>query len=333
MPRGALQDVRAPGLPWRLAAALGGTALPLLLLAAALGSVPLGGWPGFTLALAGALLLAFIAYQGADGAIDPADAVRTAQDEAEGGGGLEASAERLAGLAASGSAGAREDEALPPLGHLLRTPVNAMLGFSTLLGEEVDGPLDPEQRQAVEAMVGAAERLADLLGDVLELCGGREATIPVRCRAVEVERVLGAAVRELRGLAPDGVTVRLEPPPGGLEVRADPRRLLQVLVNLGANALAAEGTGEVLLSARVDEAGTRVVLSVADDGPGIAEPERLLRPFERGEGGGEGFGLGLAVVRHLVDRQGGRLRVDRGRSRGTCWRIELPVDEREGVPK
>ena len=333
MARGALQDVRAPGLPWRLAAALGGTALPLVLLGAALGSVPLGGWPGFTLALAGALLLAFTAYQGADEAIDPADGAHPAPDEAEGGGGLEVPAERLAGPAASDVAGASQAEELPPLGHLLRTPVNAMLGFSTLLGEEVDGPLDPEQRQAVEAMVGAAERLADLLGDVLELCEGREATIPVGCRAVEVERVLGAAVRELRGLAPDGVTVRLEPPSERLVARADPRRLLQVLVNLGANALAAEGTGEVLLSARADEAGKRVVLSVADDGPGIAEPERLLRPFERGEGGGEGFGLGLAVVRHLVDRQGGRLRVDRDRPRGTCWCIELPVDERDGAPE
>ncbi len=311
--------------PWRLAAAVAATALSSWLLGVALGTVPPGGWLGFGVAVTCAVVVAFVAHAGRDERDEVARANRespeSAARRADG-----AADERPVPPVEPERAAGRAGEDLPPLGHLLRTPVNAMLGFSTLLAEEVDGPLEPEQREAVEAMVAAAERLAGLLGDVLELCEGREATIPVHCRPVDVERVLGAAARELRGLATSEVTIRLEVAARGPTVRADPRRLLQVLVNLGANALAAEGTREVVLSARTDEAEGRVVLQVVDDGPGIAEPERLLRPFERGDGGGEGFGLGLAVVRHLVARQGGTLRLDRSRTRGTCWRIDLPAD-------
>ncbi len=219
-----------------------------------------------------------------------------------------------------------EGSAMHGLAHELRTPLNALRGFSSLLAAEMEGPLPAEVREVAEAMDGAARRLETLVEEVIELVEGRADQIPVRRVPVEVARLLRRVIRETSPLAPEGVLLRVDATDDALCVWADAARLLQVLVNLTVNALQCVEEGDVTLAAR--RRGEEVEIVVGDRGPGISDLDRLVRPFERGEGSG-GEGLGLAIVRHLVMRQGGKLLLAPRRGGGNEWRVVLPAAPRE----
>ncbi len=222
--------------------------------------------------------------------------------------------------------GRKTDEG-PGLAHELRTPLNALRGFSALLLSGVDGPLPPDVREQVEAMDAAACRLEGLVEEVVGLVEGKAEEIPVRCAPVDVMRVLRRVVREAAPLVPSGVTLRLEPGEPSLMARADADRLLQVLVNLTVNALQVTEKGQVDLAARRRRGEVEIV--VRDRGPGLGDLRWAFRPFTRGSRS-TGDGLGLAIVDHLVRRQGGRLRVVRRQGGGSEWRVLLAEARKEG---
>ena len=222
---------------------------------------------------------------------------------------------------------------LSRVSHELRTPLNAVLGFSQLLELE---PGDGErQRRWVAQVLSSGRHLLALMDDVLDISSAQTGQLPMAVESLPLQPLVGEVVAMLSGAATAaGVRVhddtwhRAGRTPA-LTVRADRKRLLQVLSNLLSNAIKYNRPGGwVRLQAETD--GDILVLSVADSGPGLdaAQRARLFQPFERvgaQHGAVPGTGLGLALSRQLVEAMGGGITVDSTPGRGSTFRVHLPA--------
>jgi two-component system phosphate regulon sensor histidine kinase PhoR len=222
--------------------------------------------------------------------------------------------------------------------HELRTPLTSVRGFVEALE---DGALaDPAVAPRFLARIRAqADRMATLIEDLLELSrlesGGARPTfeevLPAELAQEVVESFRDAALRK-------GMTLDLKEA-GAPRVLTDPDRLRRILDNLVDNALKYTPSGGRVEVATAPEGGGGVLLSVTDDGPGIA-PEHLPRIFERFYRVDKarsrdlgGTGLGLAIVRHLAEGMGATVTADSEVGRGTRFAVYLPPDPRpSGLP-
>ena len=222
---------------------------------------------------------------------------------------------------------------LSTLSHELRTPLQAIIGFSELLGT-LDLP--PARREAALGHIdAAAHHVLDLVGDVLDLARLEAKALPLAPGTVD----LGAVVHEVLDLleplaARRGIRLGTDlPGAGGPTACADPRRVRQVLINLVTNGVRhnhVDGWVRVDAGHEVG-AGPAVVLTVTDGGPGIpaALAHRLFEPFAQLDGGatedaGGGTGLGLALVRGLVEAMAGTVSVQSAPGAGTTATVRLP---------
>lgn len=212
--------------------------------------------------------------------------------------------------------------------HEFRTPLNAIIGQSQLLARYRD---DAAIQRATEQIDTAARHLLQLIDDTLDLSTAEVGELRIADEPVDVQ----ALVDELRALiAPladrHSVQLILEPADAPLTLRADRRRLRQVLLNLLSNAIKFNhGGGEARIGWRV--VGDAGVIDIADNGPGIAADDlgRLFTPLERLDAeqrGIEGTGLGLALSRQLVTAMGGTIRATSQPGVGSVFSVELPRD-------
>ncbi|MEC7518555.1 MAG: HAMP domain-containing sensor histidine kinase [Myxococcota bacterium] len=229
---------------------------------------------------------------------------------------------------AAETAGRFREEFVAAVRHELKTPLNAILGFSDVLLHDVDGPLSDAQREDVEAIRSAGTYLQDLVEAVLaEWVPSRDTPEPLA--PVDLCALVREVARLLEGQLP-GSAIRLEqrvsddtPAP-----MADARRLRQVLINLGTNAIRATRQGAITLEAAPHEDGVR--LTVRDTGAGIAEADlpKLFEEFTQlgaREGRRGGTGLGLALTRDLVEWHGGRIEVESELGVGSAFHVLLPT--------
>ena len=220
-----------------------------------------------------------------------------------------------------------KSEFLSRMSHELRTPLNAVLGFAQLLAGDEAEPLTPRQRERVQELQRGGAHLLDLINDVLDLARIEAGTLRLQPQAVAVTD----AVRECEALvAPlmqqHGVRLVADGP-AGRHVHADPTRLRQVLLNLLSNAAKYNRRGGTARLVWAD-AGERLRLEVHDEGAGLtpAQQARLFSPFERlgaEHGAVEGTGIGLALIKWLVERMGGAIGVCSSPGAGSCLWVEL----------
>jgi len=214
------------------------------------------------------------------------------------------------------------------LAHEVRTPLCAILGLADLL-RDPPSPLPPaEQRELLDDIVAAAMRLDRLLDDCITAVQSGASEIAIAPRPMTIEAAIARARVECG--APQRITV--EPSTALPVIQADPDRIVQVLVNLLANALrASPPTAPVHVS--VVGLDSELEIRVHDHGPGV-EPAlrpRLFEPFARGSNAlGSGFGLGLALCRRLIEAQGGRLAYEDG-GEGTTFVFTLPYARGSGA--
>jgi len=219
-------------------------------------------------------------------------------------------------------------EALATLAHELRDPLAAIL-----LALELDsGDGDPAARRTLTMAAHQARRAVRIVDDLFDLCAGSWDNLPLCKEAVELAAVVaGATEATAHLLAARGHRLTVSLPAGPVSLVADPVRLEQVLANLLANAAKfTDPGGDIRLSAQA-EAG-QVVLRVRDNGRGIA-PELLPRVFDpfwqgpgRGEKGTRGLGLGLALVKSLVELHGGSIAAhSEGPGTGAEFIVRLPA--------
>lgn len=244
---------------------------------------------------------------------------------------IRADEERRRLLEIARSADRLKDEFLATLSHELRTPLNAIVGYSRMLqsGMLAGGE---KQTRALETVVRNAAALTQIVEDVLDVSRIVSGKLRLNVQAVELSQVVREAV-ETSQPAADARGIRLDVivDPRGTLVSGDPDRLRQVLWNLCANAVKFSTRGG-RVEVRLERVNSHVEITVSDNGIGIA-PEFLPHLFERfsqADAGANrvhsGLGLGLAISRHLVELQGGRISAhSEGLGHGSTFRIELPV--------
>jgi signal transduction histidine kinase/CheY-like chemotaxis protein len=222
-----------------------------------------------------------------------------------------------------------KDEFLATLSHELRTPLNSIVGWAHLLQA---GRNDPATvARAVEVINRSAKMQAQIIGDILDVSRIVTGQLQLDRRAVDIASLMHSAVETVQPAA-EGKRIRLEvsvdPAAGALT--GDAARLQQVLWNLLSNAIKftpVEGRVDV----RVRAVGTDVVIMVEDNGPGIP-PEFLPFVFDRFRQADSsstrshaGLGLGLAIVRHLVELHGGTVKAANAAGHpGALFTVTLP---------
>jgi PAS domain S-box-containing protein len=245
--------------------------------------------------------------------------------------------ENVAGLyRAAREASRLKDDFLATLSHELRTPLNVVLGWTRLLR---GGEVDSETRErALAAVERNSQMLADLVSQLLDVSRIVTGKLRLERRPTDLAALLASAVDSIRPAAEGkDVALSLHVQPGLEPILADANRLLQVLWNLLTNAVKfTPGGGRVDVSA--DAAGGGVRIAVADTGAGIA-PGFLPFVFDRFRQAGSaetrahgGLGLGLSIVRDLVEAHGGTVSAESaGTGRGATFVVELPGTERAGA--
>ena len=233
-----------------------------------------------------------------------------------------------------------KDHALEILSHDLRSPLNAIQGYASLLGSEILGEVNERQQDALRKIRRISEHLTAMLGNVLEMGRLTSGRIEVDARAFEVGTAVDEAIDIVRPAAEAAAIVIESSGPGDLRVHSDPSRMRQVLVQLLENAVKYSPDGSrVLVEHRPvhAEGSDWAEVAVVDEGPGIPEDRRarIFEPYIRHDGsaprGHAGVGLGLAISRVLVERLGGTLRVESEIGAGSTFRIRLPAaDTRDG---
>jgi PAS domain S-box-containing protein len=220
-----------------------------------------------------------------------------------------------------------KDEFLAALSHELRTPLNTVLGYVQMLQ---NGALEPEQHaRALEVIDRNARALGKLVDDVLDTSRIITGRMRIELRPCALGQIVSEGVATIAPAAKTkGVLIHTSVP-DDLEVQADPDRLVQVLWNLLANAMKfTPSGGSVSVSATSTTQSVRI--SVADTGVGIAAGELpfVFQRFWQGEPGARshsGLGLGLALVKHIIELHGGSVSVtSAGPGLGSRFDLELP---------
>jgi PAS domain S-box-containing protein len=230
-----------------------------------------------------------------------------------------------------------KSEFLANVSHELRTPLNAILGFTEIMQLEMFGPLGAPQYHAYAKDVhDSGQLLLDLINDILDLSKIEAGRMELFPEPVEAQGVFEACLRLVSDRAHNsGVILQSELPPDLPRLRVDPRAVKQMLANLLTNAVKfTPKGGRVVLAARLD--GDQVELSVADTGIGIAPKDiaKVLEPFGQADNPHsrrqQGTGLGLPIVKALVEQSGGSFKLDSKVDAGTTVILRLPA-VKEGV--
>jgi len=212
--------------------------------------------------------------------------------------------------------------------HELRTPMAAVIGAARTLQQRWR-ELSPEHRESfLDLIAGETNRLADLIGDVLDTSRIEAGTFSFRFAEVDLGRLVTDAVATAQ-VGQDEVQLRADVRPPLPEIRGDGERLRQVLTNLIDNAIKYSPAGaEVEVRAYQEDGFVRI--DVRDSGPGIAKDDQKLifEKFGRVTGSGAtrpGTGLGLFIARSIAEAHGGALDVDSAPDQGSTFTLELPV--------
>jgi signal transduction histidine kinase len=232
-----------------------------------------------------------------------------------------------------------KDEFLATVSHELRTPLNAILGWAHIL--RWGKPDEATVARGVEVIERNAQTQAQLIEDILDASRVITGSLRLNRGPVDLATVINAAADSVRlGAETKGVQLAVILDPAARHLQGDASRLQQVVWNLLANAIkfTPEG-GTVRL--RLRRAGTHVEIEVTDSGDGIT-PDFLPYVFERfrqADTGSRrrygGLGLGLAIVRHIVELHGGTVTAEsEGEGHGSTFRVLLPISpepERTGA--
>ncbi|MFD0358182.1 ATP-binding protein [Streptomyces sp. NPDC127110] len=214
-------------------------------------------------------------------------------------------------------------ELIATVAHELRSPLTSVKGFTATLLAKWERFTDDQKRLMLETVDADANRVTRLIAELLDISRIDSGRLEVRRQPVDLAAAVGRHVQALtaNGQAPERFLVRVSSPLP--DCWADPDKIDQILGNLLENAVR-HGDGTVTIDVAPHEKGTAV--TVTDEGPGIPEESmaRVFTRFWRGSKRG-GTGLGLYIVKGIVEAHGGTITVGRGPGGGAEFRFILPV--------
>jgi signal transduction histidine kinase len=241
-----------------------------------------------------------------------------------------------------------KSEFLANMSHELRTPLNHIIGFTELISSGIAGELNAQQREYLDDVVHSGQHLLSLVNDILDLAKVEAGKHQLELANVEIRGILENSLVMIKEKALKhgiGISVSVDGTPD--IIRADERKLKQILYNLLSNAVKfTPDGGRIALAAQPCSAETDnpsalddpsdgyILISVSDSGIGL-NPEDLSRiflPFEQAAKRGcqkvQGTGLGLALTRQFVELHGGKIwAASEGLQKGTTFYFTLPIKE------
>ena len=231
------------------------------------------------------------------------------------------------------TASAAKTAFLAGMSHELHTPINAIIGFSELIAQELCGPISQlKYIEFAQNIRTAGQRVLAVFLDILTMAELEAERFQLKLEKIDLCEVAEATVAEFRQTDPGaGREIILEKSGAGLSIHADQRAVRQMVLKLLSNAakFSAAGTAIRVTATRVGDESRRV--SVTDMGIGMSaeEAELAVQLFRQIDGGlarkYEGIGLGLSIVSKLVERHGGHLTIASAPQKGTHVSLDFPT--------
>jgi signal transduction histidine kinase len=221
---------------------------------------------------------------------------------------------------------------LSTMSHELRTPLNAIIGFTELMQSGVAGGFSGKQHEYLSDIHSSAAFLLNLVNEILDLSKADAGRLELAEETVDIASVVGEAARFVAPqAAAGGIHIVAAVDPNLPRVRADGRRIKQILLNLLSNAVKFTPSGGKIEIRAAVRSGGGLALTVSDSGIGMASAdipkalERFGQIDDRLERRYEGTGLGLPLASKLIELHGGKLEIDSGVGAGTRITIVLPA--------
>lgn len=216
---------------------------------------------------------------------------------------------------------------LANVSYQLRTPLNAMLGFAEVLEKEYFGPLNERQMEYASGMLDAGGNMIRLVNDILDLSTIEAGYLELQIKPLDIQKMIGT-IKELteEWARKEDITLKVDCDSSIGTMEADERRLKQVLLNLTSNAIKfTPEKGKITISAKKE--ARKIYLSVSDTGEGIpkADQDRIFGPFVQSKQKNAGAGLGLSLVKSIVELHGGHIELDSTEGKGTTITCVLPL--------
>ncbi|MCX7988507.1 MAG: ATP-binding protein [Thermodesulfovibrio sp.] len=224
------------------------------------------------------------------------------------------------------------------MSHELRTPMNAIIGYTDLLLDEVDGPLNDDQKASLKKVSANARHLLQLINDVLDISKIESGKIELRPKEVDLKQLIDGIMVTFEPLiAKKGLTFSLNIEPGAEKLYVDEDKTKQILINLISNAVKFTHEGGITIKAKVSERGPDeegnpqfIEISVTDTGIGIKKEDldKIFDKFAQADVSTtrqyEGTGLGLSIVRGLVALHKGMVWAESEVGKGSTFYVLLP---------
>jgi PAS domain S-box-containing protein len=242
----------------------------------------------------------------------------------------ESEARLIEALRRAEAANREKSNFLATMSHELRTPLNAIIGFSDILRREMFGPLGSATYQSYAGDIHkSGQLLYDLLGGIIDLSAVESGHLDIKSEALTPDQVIADCRAILEALSREREHELVIDVKTNAAILGDRRLLRQVVINLTSNAAKYTRKGG-RIEVGVEDAGDQVIFRVKDNGIGMeqADVERALQPFTRlgdpmrAEVGGSG--IGLALVRRLVEAMHGKLIISSAPGAGTTVEVHLP---------
>jgi signal transduction histidine kinase len=228
-------------------------------------------------------------------------------------------------------ASALKSQFLANMSHEFRTPLNAILGYTSLLLEGVSGPLNDKQQRNLGRVDSNAQHLLALINDILDISRIEAGRMPLTLESMDVAALVQEVLAELEPLiARTRLAVSAAPADGLPQVKSDRAKVKQVLVNLVSNAVKFTPSGSVTIGVDMHVDGRHLQIAVTDTGIGIdpADQEKIFDDFQQADPSTErrygGAGLGLAISRRLAHMLNGRLELKSRPGQGSTFTFVLP---------
>jgi PAS domain S-box-containing protein len=233
-----------------------------------------------------------------------------------------------------------KDEFLANMSHELRTPLNAILGITEAILEQPYGELSVRYQKSLRMIDTSGQHLLDLINDILDLAKIEAGKLELQLGPTGVNYLCQSSINFVKQLAfQKGLQIDCHIAPDIDSIVADDRRLRQVLINLLSNAVKfTPAGGKIELLVQCDQLAQTVQFQIKDNGIGIAasDLESLFNPFIQIDSSlnrqYSGTGLGLALVKRIVDLHGGSVSVESQENQGSCFTIVLPLLSRDLLP-
>jgi signal transduction histidine kinase len=215
------------------------------------------------------------------------------------------------------------------MSHELRTPINAVIGYSTLMIDNIYGPLNEKQREGLQRTLRAARHLLELVNDVLDLSKIEAGKIELALQPVNIPGLIDDLFVTVRPLADEhGTKLTFKHPDDEIKVVTDPRRVRQILLNLLSNAIKFGRQKPISVSCAREEGGG-IWIKVVDEGEGISDENRnrIFEEFVQVSPTQQvGTGLGLPISRRLALLLDGSLEVESIEGEGSTFTLRLPAE-------